>query len=393
MSTLRVNVRLDRKPRRVSRRTPHAGNFLLDIDHDFTVEGITALCGPSGCGKTTLLRILAGLERAAEGEVTWGTTPWLSTVNRPATFLSPNRRRVGMVFQDIQLFPHLSVAGNLRFADRRAPDSGSKPALDTVIETLGLAPLLQRRPESLSRGEQQRVAIARSLLARPQLLLMDEPVSGLDGETKREVMTMIARLPSEFSLPIFYVTHALDEVTQIADRMVLLDQGQIVKAGQPNDVLAAIEDVPGLDSFEAGQILEAVVERHDERYQLTRLDVLGQPFVIPRTNFAPGTTIRLRLRARDVALATVRPKSISIRNVLEGTVRCIQLRDNSAHADATVDLAGHAVIARVTRESVDALKLQPGQSVFALIKTAAVDRSLPRSSAAINQRKQPGLSR
>ena len=393
MSALRVNVRLDRKPRRVSKRTPQARGFSLEIDHHFTVEGTTALCGPSGCGKTTLLRLLAGLERAAEGEVTWGKTPWLSTVNRPATFLPPNRRRVGMVFQDIQLFPHLSVAGNLRFAEKRAPDSGSKPVLDAVTETLGLAPLLQRRPESLSRGEQQRVAIARSLLARPQLLLMDEPVSGLDGETKREVMTMIARLPSEFSLPIFYVTHALDEVTQIADRMVLLDQGQIVKAGQPNDVLAAIEDVPGLDSFEAGQILEASVERHDERYQLTRLDVLGQPFVIPRTNFAPGTTIRLRLRARDVALATVRPESISIRNVLEGTLRCIQIRDNSPHADATVDLAGHAVIARVTRESVDALKLQPGQRVFALIKTAAVDRSLPRSPAVIHQRKQPDLSK
>ena len=166
MSALRVNVRLDRKPRRVSKRTPHARDFLLDIDHHFTIEGITALCGPSGCGKTTLLRILAGLERAAEGEVIWGTTPWLSTVNRPATFLPPNRRRVGMVFQDIQLFPHLSVAGNLRFADRRAPDSGSKPALDTVIETLGLAPLLQRRPESLSRGEQQRVAIAQRRVAQ-----------------------------------------------------------------------------------------------------------------------------------------------------------------------------------------------------------------------------------
>ncbi|MCH2186771.1 molybdenum ABC transporter ATP-binding protein [Myxococcota bacterium] len=386
MRTLRARVRLDRTPGRLSRRNPHAGKFLLQIEHDFQTQGITALCGPSGCGKTTLLRIIAGLERKAQGEIIWGAVPWLSTLNRPAVFVPPDRRRVGMVFQDIQLFPHLSIAGNLRFAVRRAHKGGSKPALDAVIETLGLAPFLERQPHSLSRGEQQRVAIARSLLARPRLLLMDEPVSGLDGETKREVMTMIARLPSEFGLPIFYVTHAIDEVTQIADRMLLLDQGQIVKAGRTNDVLGSLEDVPELDSFEAGQILEATVEHHDEHYQLTRLDVLGQPFVMPRSDFAPGTRVRLRLRARDVALATVRPESISIRNVLEGTLRCIQVRDNSAHADATVDLAGHAVIARITRESVDALKLQPGQRVFALIKTVAVDRSLPRSPAVTDRK-------
>ncbi len=393
MSALRVRVRLDRTQDSAPRSQSGRGHFRLQVQHEFPLKGITALYGPSGCGKTTLLRIIAGLERTAQGEIDWGTTPWLSTIAGPTIFVPPDRRRVGMVFQDIRLFPHLSVEGNLRFAARRAEGGQSKSSIDPVVESLGLAPFLERRPESLSRGEQQRVAIARSLLARPRLLLMDEPVSGLDEETKREVMTMIARLPSEFALPVFYVTHAIDEVAQIADRMLLLDQGQIIKSGRTNEMLAALEDVPGLDSFEAGQILEATVEHHDRHYQLTRLDVLGQPFVMPRTDFALGTTIRLRLRARDIALATVRPESISIRNVLKGTLHSIRIGENSAHADATVDLAGRSVIARITRESVDALKLQPGQEVFALIKTVAVDRSLPRFPDVIDQGRQPSLSK
>ncbi|MDG2048863.1 MAG: ATP-binding cassette domain-containing protein, partial [Myxococcota bacterium] len=212
MSTLQVRVRLDRTQNPALRNLPSAHNFCLQVEHGFALEGITALYGPSGCGKTTLLRIIAGLERTAHGEIAWGTTPWLSTSARPSVFVPPNRRRVGMVFQDIRLFPHLSVAGNLRFAVRRAQDGDAQTSLDEVIETLNLAPFLDRRPESLSRGEQQRVAIGRSLLARPRLLLMDEPVSGLDAETKREVMATIARLPSEFSIPVLYVTHAVDEV-------------------------------------------------------------------------------------------------------------------------------------------------------------------------------------
>ena len=378
MNGLNVKIRIDRSRGSVGDQKDKAPPFRLEVDHCFDRTGITALYGPSGCGKTTLLRIIAGLEQSAKGEITWAKDQWLSTSGPAPVFVPPDRRKVGMVFQDIRLFPHLSVMGNLRFAAKRARRGHSLSDLEPVIATLDLEPLLRRRPASLSRGEQQRVAIGRSLLARPRLLLMDEPVSGLDSLKKSQVIQRIAQLPSEFDLPILYVTHAIDEVAQLADRMLVLAQGRIVKSGPTNEVLGELEISSDQGAFEAGQLLDATVTGHDSRYALTRLDVLGQELVMPRSSFPIGEVIRLRLRARDVALATVRPESISIRNVLRGQIREVRGRRDSPHADVSVSLGGTtSLMARVTRQAVEELGLQSGRKVYALIKSIAVDRSLP----------------
>ena len=358
----------------VAIRRRHPG-FDLAVDHEFTLGGITAIFGPSGCGKTTLLRSIAGLERGAVGRIAHGDEVWQDA---RGGFVPPHRRGVGFAFQDARLFPHLRVEGNLRFADRRSRDHAARGfEFDAVVAALDLAGLLARRPGELSAGERQRVAIGRTLLARPRLLLMDEPLASLDAQRKAEILPAIAKLPTLFDVPILYVTHSLDEVAQLADRMFVLADGRPVAAGAVAEVLERLDlDSAGFSDFgeETSSLLDARVVGRDERYRLLRLDLAGQPLVMPEADFALGELVRLRLRARDVALATRRPEQVSIRNVLDGRVIELRADPDSAWADVMVDVGGTHLRARITREAVDALGLAPGLRVFALIKSLAVDR-------------------
>lgn len=374
--TLDVDVRLDFHE---AAGSPRTGRFSLDVTHPFALSGITALFGPSGCGKTTLLRVIAGLEARARGRVALDGESWQETAGG---FVPAHARGVGLVFQDARLFPHRTVEGNLLYADKRSRDGRSHIERADVVAALDLEPLLARRPASLSGGERQRVAIGRTLLSRPRLLLMDEPLAALDARRKSAILATIAQLPTAFGVPILYVTHSVDEVAQIADRMVVLADGRVATEGGVNDVLARLDLASADDAFEAGSVVEATVVAHDRRYHLTRLDVLGQPVVMPEGDFALGDSVRLRLRARDIALATTRPERVSIRNVLSGRVIGIRSEPDSAYADTRVDIGGATVIARVTREAIDALGLEPGAAVFALVKSIAVDRGMrPPASA------------
>jgi len=352
--------------------------FRLEVEHDWPLEGITALFGPSGCGKTTLLRVIAGLERRARGRVACDGVVWQ---DERGTFVDAHRRGVGLVFQEARLFPHLSVGGNLRYAERRSRRASRAIGWSDVVETLDLAPLLERRPESLSAGERQRVAIARTLLARPRLLLMDEPLAALDIGRKADILAHVARLPRAFGVPVLYVTHSIDEVAQLADRMLVLGEGKVVADGSVAEVLGRLDLGVATGRFEASTILEARVVGRDERYHLTRLEIGGQALVMPEADFDPGETVRLRLRARDVALATRRPEQVSIRNVLAGRVAEIRIDPGTAFAETSVEIGGAQLRARITREAVDALGLAPGTPVFALIKSIAVDRSVRRPDA------------
>lgn len=346
-------------------------DFALEIDHDFALAGITAIFGPSGCGKTTLLRSIAGLERGAAGRIAHGAEIWQDVGGR---FIAPHRRGVGYAFQEARLFPHLRVDGNLRYADRRSRGHHDGIAFDAVVAALELSPLLERRPASLSGGERQRVAIGRTLLARPRLLLMDEPLASLDVGRKAEILPHIARLPSTFGVPILYVTHSLDEVAQLADRLFVLAEGRMLVEGAVGEVLEHLDLDPTTFGVETSSLLEATVVDRDDAYRLTRLDLAGQTLVIPDIEFARGEVVRLRLRARDVALATARPERVSIRNVLTARVIEIRAEASSAYADVLVDVGGPHLRARITREAVDALGLVVGKPVFALVKSLAVDR-------------------
>jgi len=355
--------------------------FRLAVDSRLPLDGIVGLFGPSGHGKSTLLRAIAGLERGTRGRIALNGEVWQDDGRQ--LFVPPHRRGVGYVFQDARLFPHLSVRGNLRFGERRAP-SAVRPrlALDRVIDMLDLGPLLRRRPAGLSGGERQRVAIGRALLAAPRLLLLDEPLSALDLRRKAEIIPYIERLRDDLALPVIYVTHSLDELSRLARTIILLSEGRIVAIGGVQEITQRLDLQPLTGRFEAGSVLDARVVGQDRRYAMTVLEVAGQILRMPEVDAPPRSTLRLRVRARDVALALTAPQKISIRNMLRGRIAAIDL-EPGAFAEISVDLGGPLLRSRITREAADELGLAVSTPVFALIKSVALDRRLLGPSASV----------
>jgi len=355
------------------------GGFELDVRHTFALSGVTALFGASGSGKTTLLRIIAGLEDGARGTVDYAGETWLSSAERIRT--PAHRRGVGVVFQDARLFTHLDVAGNLGYALRRARHTGPRPSLEAVSAALDLAPLMNRRTDALSGGERQRVAMGRALLSAPRLMLLDEPLAALDNRRKAAILPYIERVVHEFGIPAIYVTHAIDEVAHLADRIVVMTEGRVAATGDLPEALERLDLQPLTGHFEAGVLLEVTVTAQNLAHRLTHVDFGGQPMTMPMLNIPLGETIRLRARARDVSIATEPPRGLSIRNVLEGRIADITEEPETAFAEVSVETPGGHVRARLTRLSVEELGLERGQQVYALIKSVAFDRRVvPRGS-------------
>jgi molybdate transport system ATP-binding protein len=288
-------------------------------------------------------------------------------------FVPTHRRGIGYVGQDASLFSHLTVRGNLDYGRKRS--QSAQAADDTskaVIALLGIGHLLERRPDFLSGGERQRVAIARALLARPRLLLMDEPLASLDLARKAELLPYLERLRDDSSVPILYVSHALDEVWRLANHLVLLEGGRVLASGPTTDILSRL-DLPTSLFEDAGVVLEGRVAAHDEIDQLTRLEVGGISLWVGRVNRPSGATARVRVLARDVSLARDPPLPSSILNVL--SVRIEQLKDDGpdrVNVRLLVGDRGLRMLARITRRSRDALELRPGLQVHALVKSVAL---------------------
>ena len=350
-------------------RLPREG-FTLDLDLALPAQGVSALFGPSGCGKTTVLRSLAGLDRAA-GRVALGNEVWQDDAQR--LFVPTHRRALGYVIQEAALFPHLDVRRNLDYGRRRIAPAARRIELDQVVELLGIGALMERRPDTLSGGERQRVAIARALATSPRLLLMDEPLAALDAARKAEVLPYLARLHEELAIPIVYVSHAIDEVAQLAHHLVLMDAGRVVAAGSLADVMARL-DLPTARGEGAGVVLDAVVAERDAQWQLARLQVGSADFSVwARDHGLPlGRAVRVRLLARDVSLARAPQTGTSIANQLHGTVEAIADDEHAALALVRVRVGNSPVVARLTRRSAHALGLQPGMPVWAQVKTVAL---------------------
>lgn len=330
---------------------------------------VVALFGRSGSGKTSIVNAIAGVSTPERGLIRFGDTLFFESATGHA--LPPEARRVGYVFQDGLLFPHMSVAANLRYGQRRADGRAIDEA--QVISLLDLAPLLGRKPAALSGGEKQRVALGRVLLSRPRLLLLDEPLASLDGARKAEILHYIERLRDQFHLPIVLVSHALDEVVRLADEMVLIDRGTVTAHGTVDEIMGRLDLAPATGRYEAGAVIETRVDAHDARYELTRLVFDGGELVVPRVDAGIGVRVRVRIRARDVSLATREPRDLSIHNILAG--RLVEIRDEPGPiVDVRVQVGEAALIARVTRQSLDRLGLAPGQPVFALVKAISLDR-------------------
>ncbi|MDB5811286.1 MAG: molybdenum transporter ATP-binding protein [Betaproteobacteria bacterium] len=344
----------------------------FELDTQFTSDaGITALFGRSGSGKTTLVNVIAGLVRPDRGNIEVnGVSLFDSAAGRNVAI---ENRRVGYVFQDGRLFPHLTVRGNLDYGFALAAPAQRYVAFEQVVGLLGLKPLLDRRPSNLSGGEKQRVAIGRALLTSPRVLLMDEPLAALDNPRKREILHYIESLHAEIKVPIVYVTHAVEEILRLADVVVLMAAGKVVATGKPSEVMGRPELRADSGIFEGGTVIDAEVVSHDLQYRLTTLNFAGGQLVVPGVDAAPGQSIRLRIRARDVSIALTRPHDVSTLNVLQGRVVSATANADSG-CDLQIDVGGVKLAARVTRLSVDRLKLAPGRDVFALIKAIPLAR-------------------
>ncbi len=344
--------------------------FTLEVALELPGRGVTALFGPSGCGKTTVLRALAGLDRAA-GRVALGSSVWQDDAQQ--RFVPTHQRAIGYVIQEAALFAHLDVQQNLAYGLRRVATAQRRVALDQVVGLLGLGHLLQRRPDTLSGGERQRVAIARALATSPALLLMDEPLSALDARRKAEVLPYLDRLHEELGIPIVYVSHAIDEVARLADHLVLLDNGRVLAAGPLPEMLARL-DLPVALGDDAGVVLQACVGERDPLWQLARLDVNGPACQLWTRDggHALGSRLRLRVLARDVSLARTPQTGTSIANQLQATVEAIADDAHPALALVRVRAGSAPLVARLTRRSAHALQLAVGMPVWAQVKTVAL---------------------
>ncbi|WP_093991013.1 molybdenum ABC transporter ATP-binding protein [Flavimaricola marinus] len=339
--------------------------FSLDVAFE-APQGVTALFGRSGAGKTTVVDAVAGLMRPDEGRVVVDGRVLQDAAAR--IWLPPHKRRVGYVFQEGRLFPHLTVRGNLEYGLRF--NAGAGPSVDEVADLLGIASLLERRPSRLSGGEKQRVAIGRALMARPAMLLMDEPLAALDGPRKAEILPYLARLRDETKVPILYVSHALDEVAQLATTLVLIEEGGVRACGPVAEVLSDPALVPQLGVRGAGAVLSATVVAHDPD-GLTELACAGGRLFVPALAEPVGQRLRLRIEAQDVMIALDRPEGISALNILSGVVTALRQGDGPG-AVVQIAVGEELLLARITRRSARALNLAAGVPVHTVIKTVSV---------------------
>ena len=349
--------------------THRFGNFLLQVGIQAT-DGITALFGRSGAGKTTVAQAVSGLLTPQQGRIALAGSVLFD--HRRGINIAPHKRRIGYVFQDGRLFPHMSVASNLRFGMRFAAAPLTETNQQRIIDMLGLGELLTQRPGTLSGGEKQRVSIGRALLSDPRMLIMDEPLVALDSPRKAEILPYLERLRDDAALPILYISHAVDEIARLADTLVLLQAGRVMHAGSAVDILADPVAVPLIGVRHAGAILMATVLAHDAD-GLSQLSVSGGTLHLPGVTTPVGERLRLRVLAQDVIVATERPRHLSALNILPAVVTSVRLGDGPGVA-VGLRVGQEQLLARITKRSANELGLTEGQQCFAILKATTVSR-------------------
>ncbi|WP_230531064.1 molybdenum ABC transporter ATP-binding protein [Microvirga roseola] len=348
------------------------GAFALEAR--FRSEGrLTALFGPSGSGKTTLVNAIGGLIRPDHGRISVKGRVLVDT--KRGIGVPKYRRRIGYIFQEGRLFPHLNVRQNLLFGRWFTPRAERAANFDAVVELLGIEHLLARRPSALSGGEKQRVAIGRALLADPHLLLMDEPLASLDEARKAEIYPYIERLRDEGGVPIVLVSHSVAEIARLATSIVVLADGRVIASGPAAEILRHTSFFPQAGPAETGALIETRVSGHEGAFGLTMLATRAGTLTVPNLDLPVGTPVRVRLRARDIILSLTPPEGMSALNILPGTISSFGEPDGPS-IDVEVDCGGDSLIARITRKSAERLSLRPGLPVHAIIKSIAFDREV-----------------
>ena len=340
-------------------------SFTLDANFSIPDRGITVVFGPSGSGKTTLLRAIAGLEKSDDGFLKIGDSVWQKGEN----FLPTHKRQIGYVFQDAALFDHLDVKGNLNFVVKRAIGL-KEDFIESIHNLLEIKTLLNRKTTQLSGGERQRVAIARALLTNPKILLLDEPLSALDLKRKNEILPYLDSIHNDLEIPILYVTHSQDEMSRLADHLLLIEDGNIIGSGPVNDMLTRF-DMPLSHGGEAVSIIEAEVLKRDPEFNLMHLDFLGGQFIVPDNGFPVQTKVRIRVVARDVSLTKSKQVDTSILNIFPAMVQEI-VNEGEAQVMVRLQIKETILLACITRKSSYKLRLEKGSEVFVQVKSVAI---------------------
>ncbi|HHS93717.1 MAG TPA: molybdenum ABC transporter ATP-binding protein [Rhodobacterales bacterium] len=339
----------------------------LSLDISFEApSGVTSLFGPSGAGKTSVVNAVAGLSRPDEARIVLQGE--VLTDTQSGVFLPVHRRRIGYVFQEGRLFPHIDVRRNLAYGPRVSGTQLEPGAFDRVVEMLGIGELLRRKPTQLSGGEKQRVAIGRALLSRPRLLLLDEPLAALDEARKGEILPYLERIRDEGGIPMLHVSHSPAEVARLATTLVVIEAGHVRRAGPAAAVLADPALSPTGPRGVGAMLTAQVVAHHADG--LSEIDASGNRLFLPRLACAPGTALRLRVAAHDVILSREAPVGLSALNVLPGKVVALHPGEG-ASVTVAVETSAGPLLARVTRRSVEALGLAPGVTAHAVLKSVA----------------------
>ncbi|WP_024548024.1 molybdenum ABC transporter ATP-binding protein ModC [Siccibacter turicensis] len=344
--------------------TQTLGNHRLRVNETLPAAGITAVFGVSGAGKTSLINAISGLTRPEQGRIVLNGRVLSDTAG--AVFLPPEKRRVGYVFQDARLFPHYNVAGNLKYGMAKSMASH----FDKLVALLGIEKLLTRLPGSLSGGEKQRVAIGRAILTAPELLLLDEPLASLDLPRKRELLPYLQRLAREFSVPMLYVSHSLDEIQQLADNVLVLESGEVKAFGPLESVWGSRVMHPWLPAEQQSSVLKVSVLEHHPHYAMTALAIGDQHVWVNRLDKPLQATLRIRIQASDVSLVLQPPLQSSIRNLLRAQVK--QCYDDNGQVEVALDVAGRTLWARISPWARDELAIKPGLWLYAQVKSVSI---------------------
>lgn len=347
------------------------GDFTLDVSIR-AGRGIQALFGPSGAGKSTVIQAVAGLIRPQEGRIVLEGQVLFDAARK--IHLPPQKRRIATVFQDGRLFPHLTVRQNLFYGWARNGKPITLGEAERLIGLLGLSDHLEKRPGALSGGERQRVALGRALLMGPRLILLDEPLSALDEARKAEILPYLEFLRDETRTPMLYVSHALEEVTRLADCIALIERGRIVAEGPVGEILSRLDLLPLTGRLEAGALIDARLSVQHLDDGLSELTFPGGSVLVPMIKGGLGQHVRLRIRARDVILATDRPQGLSALNCLSGRVAEIQEDSDAAYLQVALDCGGTRILARITRRAGRMLGLSIGKPAYAVIKSVNLER-------------------
>ncbi|WP_301098870.1 molybdenum ABC transporter ATP-binding protein ModC [Otariodibacter sp.] len=341
------------------------GDLLLDVNVDIANHGVTAIFGRSGAGKSSLINLIAGLSQASKGQIVLNDRILFDSSQR--INLPPEKRKVGYVFQEPRLFPHYRVEANLKYGCKRSdPDNFLQ-----LIELLGIKHLLDRYPNSLSGGEKQRVAIGRALLSEPDILLMDEPLSALDLPRKNELLDYLSQLAKQISIPILYVSHSLDEVIRLADKVLLLEQGKVIAYDSTINVWHSPKFSEWQPDTQKVSLLELPISDENHHYQMQSVSLGTQQIWFNKhSRYQLGETLRITIASKDVSITLNKPKQTSIRNILQGKICKIQ--PQSDRFDIKIDVENHFIWASISQWSAEELSLTQGKNIYLQIKSVSI---------------------